>query len=265
MSRASSFSKNKAARSSSPKGATDRARTPGPSPIPHKDPNEFPMRMNKYLAMNGFATRRGADELIAKKFVSINGRVAVLGDKVEEADVVEVHNSKRPDKYAYYVYNKARGITLDQAMSNVKSMPNFPDLFPLVSLDTGAEGLVILTNDRRTIDRMISPRYKHLKEYVIRSVQPLRPNFKEKIEAGVTIADAQPIQSTVLIRDEHLFSLRTTDNGNHVRQMCSMFFTEIESMKRTRIMNVDMGALASNGFRKIDGEELAEFLKGLGL
>ena len=68
-----------------------------------KDPNEFPMRINKYLALKGYATRRGADELINKKIVSINGRVAVLGDKVTEKDVVEVRKNKsmRGEEFVY--------------------------------------------------------------------------------------------------------------------------------------------------------------------
>ncbi len=247
-------------------------KVPGPSPIPHKAPDEFPMRLNKYLAMNGFSTRRGADELIAKKFVTINGQIAVLGSKVEQADVVEVHNHKRPDKYGYFAYYKPRGITLDQAMSNQKSMPHVSDgkdgeskIFPLFSLDAAAEGLVILTNDARLITRVQNPKYNQMKEYLIHTVQPLRPNFQEKIEAGVTIGDAPMISSTVQIRDEHTFILRTSDNGNHVRKMCSMFFAEIQSMKRTRIMDITLGSLAANSFRKIDGEELVGFLKTLGM
>ena len=65
----------------------------GPSPIPTKAPGEFPMRINKYLGWKGYSTRRGADELIARHMVTINGRFATLGDQVTASDTVEVRNT----------------------------------------------------------------------------------------------------------------------------------------------------------------------------
>ena len=70
--------------------------------------------------------------------------------------------------------------------------------------------------------------------------------------------------STKIIND-HLFTIRISDSGSHIRQMCSMFFAEIESLKRTQIMNVTLGKIAPNEFRRIEGEELTGFLRALGL
>jgi len=248
-------------------------KAPGPSPIPKKGPDEFPMRLNKYLAQQGFATRRGADQLIEKGSVTINGRMAILGDKVEKGDAVEVRHRAKPDRYLYFAYNKPRGMTADRTLKGTGIMQNTTfgagtaekDIFPLSGLDSHSEGLVILTNDRRLIERMQNPAHPHMKEYVIRTKNPLRPNFKEKVEAGVKIGDAAPIMSTINLRGPNLFSLRTSDNGSHVRQICAMFFAEVESVKRTRIMNVEIGSLAPSTFRKIADEELAEFLGELGL
>lgn len=218
----------------------------------------FPMRINKYLAGKGFSTRRGADELIEKRWVTINGKVAVLGDKVNATDHVEVRNNKKAEEYMYYAFNKPRG-TATEKISESR------EFFPVLSLDTQAEGLVIVTNDRRIVDRLTNSKYSHMKEYLIRTVNPLRPNFKEKMEQGVRIGNGEPIMCTISIRNEKVFTLRLTEAGNHIRQMCSMFFAEVESLTRTQVSNIVLGNLKPNARREIEGEELALFLKNLGL
>src|ERR1035437_1478857 len=65
----------------------------------------YPMRINKYLAGKGYATRTGVDEMIKNNMVMINGRVAVLGDKILETDIVNVKSAKKPKKYEYFAYN----------------------------------------------------------------------------------------------------------------------------------------------------------------
>lgn len=246
---------------------TPTASVPGPSPIPTKAPGEYPMRINKYLAWKGYSTRRDADKMVEKKQVTINGRFAVLGDKVNETDAVEVRSSKKPQEFVYYAYHKPRGISTEPnrkgAPSVVASIP-LKGVFPVGGLDARAEGLIILTNDRRIIDRLLNPAHAHLKEYLIRTVGPLRANFKEKIEAGVTIR-GETVHGSVKLLGEDLFILGLTDSGKHIREMCSMFGAEVRSLARTRIMDIELGKLPQNGYRAIEGEELEGFLKSLGL
>jgi pseudouridine synthase len=240
----------------------------GPSPIPKKLPGEFPMRINKYLGWKGYSTRRGADELIARHMVTINGRFATLGDQVKETDTVEVRNTRKPESYLYYAYNKPRGVSTDPtrkgSMDISQSIP-LTNVFPVGGLDTNAEGLVILTNDRRITDRLLNPAHEHIKEFLVQTITPLRSNFKEKMESGVVINGSKPLHYMTKIINDHLFTVRLTDSGSHLRQMCSVFFAEIESLKRTQIINITLGKLPSNAFRKIEGEELAGFLRALGL
>ena len=240
----------------------------GPSPIPKKAPGEFPMRINKYLGWKGYSTRRGADDLILKHMVTINGRFATLGDQVTETDTVEVRNTRKPESYSYYAYNKPRGVSTDPTRKGTvdisQSIP-LNGMFPVGGLDVNAEGLVILTNDRRITDRLLNPSHEHVKEFLIQTIGPLRSNFKEKMESGVVIGDSKPLHYSVKILADNLFTVRLTDSGSHLRQMCSMFFAEIESMKRTQIMNITLGKLTPNAFRRIEGEELTGFLRALGL
>ncbi len=71
--------------------------------------NEFPMRINKYLAHKNYATRRGADNLIANGKILINNKVAKLGDQVNETDVVTLKGVEKKE-FAYYAYYKPTGV-----------------------------------------------------------------------------------------------------------------------------------------------------------
>ncbi len=85
------------------------------------------------------------------------------------------------------------------------------------------------------------------------------------MEQGVVIGKKDPIISEVNIKSEKAFILRTTDNGTHIRQMCSMFFAEVESLARIKILNISLEGLQPEQNREIVGDELAEFLRHLGL
>ncbi|MEK7126361.1 MAG: S4 domain-containing protein, partial [Patescibacteria group bacterium] len=75
-----------------------------------KAEDEYPMRINRYLAREGVATRRGADELVARGKVLINGRVATLGEKINKGDKVELRGKTSQNKFLYYAYNKPVGV-----------------------------------------------------------------------------------------------------------------------------------------------------------
>ena len=220
--------------------------------------DEFPMRINKYLALKNHSTRRGADELIEKHQVLINGRFAVLGDKVNESDVVEVRGNKKAEHYEYFAFNKPVGVMTESI--------NQAGLFPLGRLDKDSHGLIILTNDGRVTDRLLNPKYNHTKEYVVKTKEKLRANFKQKMERGVQIENEQAKPAMVKILGDRKFRVILTEGKKHqIRRMCSALFAEVEDLERVRIMNIELGKLASNQYRKIEGEELKTFLKSLGL
>lgn len=238
------------------------------SPAISDNATVFPMRINKYLAMKNYSTRRGADSMIEKKLVSINGRVAKLGDKVNETDTVQVRSNKKPEAYVYYAYNKPRGISTDDNRKGTKSISQSIPLrgvFPVGSLDTNAQGLIILTNDRRIIDRLQNPKHNHVKEYSLKVLAPINPKFKERMAAGVLLGNGEKVSADVNITSELTCVVRISTHNNPVREMCSLLGVELESLTRIRILNIGLNKLAENDYRKIDGEELAIFLKSLGL
>lgn len=236
--------------------------------LPEKAPDAYPMRINKYLALKGFSTRRGADELIEKKLVSINGRFAVLGDKVNATDKVEVSQKKKAENYVYYAYNKPVGITTGETRKGDKDISQSIQLkgvFPVGSLDKKDGGLIILTNDRRIIDRLENPRHAHVKKYMVVAREPLRANFKEKIEAGISLDGGPMMMPRVHMVSPSIAAITLTEPSNPIRAILSLFRAEAESITRTEIVNIQLAKMAPNSYRPISGEELALFLKNLGL
>ncbi|MES2225205.1 MAG: pseudouridine synthase [Patescibacteria group bacterium] len=243
--------------------------------------SEYPMRINKYLARKGIATRRDADELIARERVLVNGRVAGLGDKVLESDIVEVRASARGSKHApkqnkYYAYNKPRGaITMQRQGSEDDDSDAGPDLpqevageglFPVGRLDKGSHGLMILTNDGRITDRLLNPDKAHDKEYLVRTKLPLRDSFAKHMEAGVDIEGYITRPAKVEVRGENSFSITLTEGKKHqIRRMVVAMHNEVVDLKRTRILNIKLGSLKASELRSIEGAELATFLDLLGL
>jgi 23S rRNA pseudouridine2604 synthase len=143
---------------------------------------------------------------------------------------------------------------------------NLTGVFPVGRLDKDSHGLIILTNDGRITDRLLNPKHTHEKEYVVKVKEKLRGNFKEKAEAGVQIENEKTAPCKVKILGDKKFSIILGEGKKHqIRRMCSALFSEVEDLERVRIMNIELGKLGSNQYRKIEGEELKVFLKGLGL
>jgi len=223
---------------------------------------DFPMRINKYLALKKISTRRGADELVANKKIFINGKLAVLGSKVNETDKVEVRQKKGEEKvYVYYAYNKPIGTATEEINMSMSKAGFDTGVFPLGRLDKASHGLLILTNDGRITDQLLNPKYFHEKEYVVKTKEKLRGNFKDKMEAGVNIEGYKTKPCKVTIVNEHTFRVILTEGKKHqIRRMCSALFQEVDDLKRVRIMNIELGKLTPKAIRPIIGEELAEFL-----
>jgi 23S rRNA pseudouridine2604 synthase len=213
--------------------------------------NLYPMRINKYLAWKKISTRRGADDLVEKKKVFINGKLAVLGDRINESDIVEIKGVEKK-KYTYFAYNKPMGIETGSPREN---------LFPLGRLDKASHGLMILTNDGRTTDQLLNPKYFHEKEYIVKTLNKLRSNFKQKMEAGVNIEGYLTKKCKVNIINDFTFRIVLTEGKKHqIRRMCSALFQEVVDLKRERIMNIKLGNLKPGASREIKGEELSAFL-----
>lgn len=233
-----------------------------PEPVP-----VYPMRINKYLALMKYSTRRDADEIIKQGRVTINGRRAVLGDKVLETDIVDV--TYRPKQHRYFAYHKPRGIITHSPQGEEESIAEIlpiANVFPIGRLDKDSSGLIILTDDGRITDPLLNPENAHEKEYEVETLHELPVRFKEDMEAGVDIGEYITKPCKVTIIHKRKFSIVLTEGKNRqIRRMCGVFGASAVELKRVRIMNVRLGQLQPGEYRTIEGAELTEFLQSLGL
>ncbi len=233
---------------------------------------EFPMRINKYLAVKKYASRREADKLIQAGMVKINGRVAKLGDKVNEKDKVEVGKRvlERMKELVYVAYNKPLGIVThspEQDQDEIMDVVNVGvPVFPIGRLDRSSHGLILLTNDGRITDRLLSPKYDHEKEYLVRVDKPIEKHFLRHLGTGIDIEGYKTKPAKVRQTTEKSFNIVLTEGKKHqIRRMCSAFGYVTNDLKRVRIMNIKLGNLKEGQWRKIEGIELRDFLKKLEL
>lgn len=229
--------------------------------------DEYPMRINKYLALKNYATRRGADALIEQGLVRINGKRAQLGDRVRESDIVEVRGAKRT--YRYYAYNKPRHVITHSPQGDEKGIGDVIDLsgvFPVGRLDKDSYGLIILTDDGRVTDRLLNPRFDHEKEYRVTTAVKLRPSFPQHMEKGVDIGGYVTKKCSVKILGERQFSIVLSEGKKHqIRRMCAALHADAIDLQRVRIMHVKLGNLKAGEYRPLEGTELSRFLADLGL
>ncbi len=230
---------------------------------------QFPVRINKYLASNNYATRTGADELIKKGFVTINGRKAVLGDKVEEGDEVVVSKKAPKENYVYYAYNKATNVSTnpDPKSKDILQVTKFPTkVFPIGRLDKDSHGLIIMTNDGRVTDRLLSPKYVHEKEYLVKVNPAFNDAFINAMGNGVHFDGFVSAKCKVWRKTSNTFHIVLTEGKKRqIRRMSEALHHEVTDLKRIRIMNIELGTIPLGTFREITGEELNELLRLLKL
>lgn len=229
----------------------------------------FPMRINKYLAHKGFSTRRGADELISAGKVYINGKVAKLGMEVLETDKVTLKGFE-PKEYVYHAYYKPVGVITIGKEENTKSIADVAKftekVFPLGRLDKDSEGLIVMTNDGRLSDKLLNPENEHEKEYVVELDKPITHEFLVKMFRGVKIKTGRTKEAKIRRKNKNSFEIVLTEGKNRqIRRMCGALGYQVKRLKRVRVMNILLGKLKANQWRKIEGKELNLFKKSLGI
>ena len=235
--------------------------------------SDFPIRINKYLADHKIASRREADVLLEAKKVLVNGKVAVIGQKINEGDKVEVKGTTK--KYVYLAYYKGRGIITHSPaegevdiVTRLKKDYSLTDIFPVGRLDKDSEGLIILTNDGRMTAPLLDPEAKHEKEYEVTIDKPITGMFSTLMALGVDIEGyrTKPAKVVRIPKTDKRFLLTLTEGKKHqIRRMCAALGYQVQSLKRVRIMSIQIGDLKPNQYRKIAGNELKSFLAELGL
>ena len=228
------------------------------------------VRINKYRANQGVASRREADRLIEAGRVKINNAKAELGDRVSPGDKVSVNN-KRIDtievEAVYIAFNKPRGVvstTAAEEKNNIVDYIDYPErIFPVGRLDKDSSGLILLTNDGSIVNRMMKSSEDKEKEYVVKVDKEITPEFTESMENGVYILNQTTKPAKLTQLNKYEFKLSITQGLNRqIRRMCEALGYNVVELERTRIMNVTLGNLKEGEWRYLTYKELQQ-LKSL--
>ena len=228
-------------------------------------------RLNKFLSEAGYCSRRAADKLIEEGRVTVNGKHPEMGTKVSSTDEVSVDGrviSIKKKSRVYIAFNKPVGVvcTTDTRVekNNIIDFINYPSrIFPIGRLDKDSEGLILLTDDGDIVNKILRSSNNHEKEYIVRVDKPISQTFVKRMSEGVPILDTmtKPCRVQKLSRDSFKIVL-TQGLNRQIRRMCSYLDYEVESLKRVRIMNINL--LSDVGeYRNLTKEELNTLNKAL--
>ncbi|MFA5829549.1 MAG: pseudouridine synthase [Candidatus Gracilibacteria bacterium] len=232
------------------------------------------MRINKFLAQAGVCSRREADELIRNGKVTINGKVAGLGDQITEEDNVEVEGkkvSKEETEKVYIAFHKPFGVitTTDKTMDN--NILDWVDLkthriFPVGRLDVQSSGLILLTNDGEIVDKICRSVNQHEKEYLVTVDKSITPEFLKKMAEGVYIFKRKTLPARIQQISPQQFDIVIVQGMNkQIRRMCEGLGYNVEILKRIRIMNIKLGELQRGKWRFLTNGERKDLLRALNL
>ncbi|ANU14296.1 Ribosomal large subunit pseudouridine synthase F [Planococcus halocryophilus Or1] len=229
------------------------------------------MRINKFLSETGITSRRGADKFIEAGRVTINGKLAELGSKVESNDEVKVDGKiiEQPKRqYVYLALNKPVGITSTTERhieGNIVDFVNHPErIFHIGRLDKDSEGLILLTNDGDIVNEILRVENEHEKEYIVKVDMPITESFISKMEQGVEILDTKTLPAKAKKLSSYTFKLTLRQGLNRqIRRMCTALGYEVRSLQRVRIINIFLGDLPVGEWRDLTDTERTELFNQL--
>ncbi|MFT6246780.1 MAG: 23S rRNA pseudouridine2604 synthase [Salibacteraceae bacterium] len=223
------------------------------------------IRLNKAIAETGYCSRRAADRLIEDGIVKINGKLAELGTKVSNKDIITVGEEviTKEVRNIYLAFNKPMGIecTTDENIpKNIISYINYPErIYPVGRLDKPSEGLILMTNDGDIVNKILRSRNNHEKEYVVVVDKVITQEFLDGMSNGVPILEQITKKCKVSKVDPRCFNIVLTQGLNRqIRRMTEHFGYEVKKLRRVRIMNIELGDLQKGEYRDLTEKEFTE-------
>ena len=206
-------------------------------------------RINKFLSEVGYCSRREADKLIDAGRVTINGEVPEMGTKISPTDEVHVDGKRiknTKEEFVYLAFNKPIGIvcTTDTRVEkdNIIDFIKYPKrIFPIGRLDKPSEGLILLTDDGDIVNKILRASNNHDKEYLVTVDKPISQTFLKHMSEGVPILDTITKKCEIEKLGTYEFKIILTQGLNRqIRRMCEYLNYEVQTLKRTRILNIKL-------------------------
>jgi len=210
------------------------------------------IRLNKYLAQAGIASRRAADYLISDGRVTVNGVIASVGQKLNGDENVSVEGKPvgKSEKKEYYAVYKPIGIV--STASDEFGRENVTDLiksekrlYPIGRLDRESEGLMILTNDGDLALKLTHPRYHLEKEYEVMVDKNIEPG---RLKVG--------INKIIKSRNNMMWIVMYEGKKRQIREICWEAGYRVRRLARVRIGKLTLGELEPGQFKKIQVKDI---------
>jgi 23S rRNA pseudouridine2605 synthase len=234
-------------------------------------------RLQKVLAAAGVGSRRACEDLIFRRRVTVNGKVAKLGDKVDPATAEILVDGQRvitDTKLVYIAMNKPRGVVT--SLDDEKGRSELADflgqfgqrLFHVGRLDADSEGLLLITNDGELTNKLTHPSYGISKTYLAEVVGPLPRNVGRQLLGGVELEDGPASVDAFKLVDALGKSAQVEivlhEGRKHiVRRMMDAVGHPVTRLVRTAVGPIRLGDLRPGGFRYLNNGEIAALFKAV--
>jgi 23S rRNA pseudouridine2605 synthase len=259
-------------------GAARTQRTPSPRGGPPGSPEPDVERLQRTLARAGFGSRRAAEDLIRQGRVTVRGRVATLGDRVDpRRDPVSVDGLPIPahPELRYFALHKPAGVTTTMrdphaARTVAAYLPSGPRVFPVGRLDRETQGLLLLTNDGTLSHRLQHPRFGVDREYLVEVPGTVSRADLRRLMAGVELEDglARAVRAREVERARGRSAVSVVMQEGRKREVRRMFDAlghSIDRLVRVRVGPVRLGRLAPGKVRPLSREEVTALYRTAGL
>lgn len=242
--------------------------------------NNNEVRLQKFMAEQGVASRRKSEDLIRAGKVKVNGHIAEIGMKINpRKDLVTVGKQKLTNeknrKMVYIMLNKPRGYvtTVSDELGRKTVMDLLPDfgcrIYPVGRLDKDSEGLLLLTNDGSFTNCMTHPSHEYAKVYRVTVRPAVNDEILFNLRNGIEIDGRKtaPCEVTVLTEEENRVVLEFIlheGRNRQIRKMCESQGLEVARLKRISIGPIKLGMLKQGDYKELSEQDVKKLLRSAG-
>lgn len=226
--------------------------------------------LNKYISSKGICSRREADRWIEEGRLKINGQLAKKGNRVSPRDEVLLDGKALPKapKKLYIAFHKPAGVTCTTDRRDRSNIVDFighkERIFPIGRLDKPSTGLILLTNDGDMVNPILRVENGHEKEYIVTVDKSINSRFLQRMAGGLPILGQITKKAQVEQLGPKRFRIILKQGLNRqIRRMCEYLGYEVRTLKRVRIMNIELEQLPKGQWRELSAQELKNLEKQL--
>ncbi len=244
--------------------------------VSSRDPLEYPVRLNRFIARAGVCSRREADDLITRGLVAIDEVVITqFGTRVEKGQDVTVRGKRiTPAAHTYVLLNKPRDIITtasdEKGRTTVLDLITRQDLqeiglFPVGRLDRHTRGVLLITNDGKLAHRLMHPSFETEKIYRVKTAEQLTDDQLESLRSGITLEDGPARADSVdRIEDTEGCEVGISIHEGRNRQIRRMFEKlghDVKRLERIRYAGLTTTGIRSGKWRMLNKNEILRLYK----